>query len=133
MASLQEENIALAKRFMAAQASNDWEAVRDMMAPGSTWWIAGDGLGGGTWERDKFCDTMAQVLDQYAAGPFEYTPLSEMAEGNLVAIEARSNMKLKNGRTYSNKYFLRFEIEDGKITAGREYMDTKHAFDIFEA
>ncbi|KIW31164.1 uncharacterized protein PV07_02833 [Cladophialophora immunda] len=59
------------------------------------------------------------------------TDLSVKVEGitadeNRLALEASSNMNV-NGNSYNNYYHWLFEIQDGKISAARFYLDTLFA------
>ena len=50
------------------------------------------------------------------------------AVGTIVIVEERMQATLFNGRHYDNDYCFVFELEDGLITAMREYMDTAKGF-----
>jgi ketosteroid isomerase-like protein len=52
------------------------------------------------------------------------------AEGDKVAVEAESHANMKSGKTYQNKYHFLITIQDGKIQAVKEYLDTAHADDV---
>ena len=55
---------------------------------------------------------------------------TQPAEGERVAVEAESHGELNNGAIYNNHYHFLFIVRDGKITAIKEYNDTKHASDV---
>jgi len=52
------------------------------------------------------------------------------AEGERVALEAESFAKMKNGKTYQNRYHFLCEVRGGKIQTVREYLDTMHANEV---
>lgn len=66
-----------------------------------------------------------------AAGPSKFTVVGITAEGDRVAVEAENEVQLKNGRLYSNRLHFIFVLADGKIVAGREYLDTAHTAAAF--
>lgn len=87
----------------------------------------------GSYDREGLGALLGGVTSVYENGALEVTPNSAIAQGDRVAVEATSYAKLKNGRVYQNQYHFLFEIRDGKILSVKEYMDTKHAYDIFFA
>ena len=50
---------------------------------------------------------------------------SMIGEGNLVVAEHRLSGTLPNGRSYVNDYCFAYEVQGGKVTQIREYMDTR--------
>lgn len=56
--------------------------------------------------------------------PLDQEIVGTTCEGNRVAVESRASSLLANGNTYSNLYHFLFEVEDGRITACREYNNT---------
>ena len=132
MSTLQEQNKAVASAFVQAMGSTDWDAVRNLMADDATWWIPGDGIGGGTWSREDFIDFNKAALARMAAGPFSLKAVRLTAEEDRVCVEAESHLELKNGKTYRNDYCFCFIIKDGKLKSAREHMNSKHATEVFE-
>ena len=63
-------------------------------------------------------------------GGLRVTPTGLTAEGDRVAVEAESFAKMKNGKTYQNKYHFLFIVRDGKIQSVKEYLDTIHANEV---
>lgn len=53
-----------------------------------------------------------------------------IADGDLVAIEAKGDMVTKNGTPYRNHYCLIYRLQDGKIMEMKEYMDSVMAENI---
>jgi ketosteroid isomerase-like protein len=47
-----------------------------------------------------------------------------------VAVEMNADGVSASGREYHNHYHDLLEVRDGKIHAGREYLDTAHAQEI---
>jgi ketosteroid isomerase-like protein len=50
---------------------------------------------------------------------------SMVCEGDQVLAEHRMSATLPNGRPYVNDYCFAYEVADGRVTAIREYMDTR--------
>ncbi len=58
-------------------------------------------------------------------GNVAFEPRSMVSEGNVVLAEHRMSATLPNGRSYVNDYCFAYEVADGRVTAIREYMDTR--------
>lgn len=65
------------------------------------------------------------------AGQFKITPLSTVAEGNTVVVEAKGSMPMKNGNAYANEYSFHFELSAGQIKKMRTYCDTLYSDRLF--
>lgn len=120
--------------FLATFSAGDVDGLLDHMAPSATWWVSGSIEGmSGTYGKEQLGLLLRGVKSIYKEGRLQITPSRLLAEGNFVAVEADSYAELTNGRIYNNKYHFLFEITGGKIASVREYMDTRHAYDIFFA
>ena len=64
------------------------------------------------------------------AGPFHSNVVGATVEKNRVAVEMTGHVLLTNGREYSNRYHMLFEVQGTQIKAWREYCDTK-ATEVF--
>jgi ketosteroid isomerase-like protein len=125
-------NKAIVSDFLATFSRGDVAGVLQMMADDATWWVAGTIQGmSGTYEKSTFGSLLEGVKPVYKTGAMQFEPISMVAEGCFVAVEARSYAELTNGRIYSNQYHLLFEIRDGRVFRVKEYMDTQHAHAIF--
>jgi ketosteroid isomerase-like protein len=85
----------------------------------------------GTYDREQFGALLRSVKDAYRTGALRIIPTEMTAEGSRVAVEAESYGELKNGRVYNCLYHLLFIVTEGRIVAVKEYLDTKHLFDVF--
>jgi ketosteroid isomerase-like protein len=132
--STPEQNIASANNFAKVFSTGDVEQILDTLHPEATYWVSGgiDGMSG-SYNKDGLGALLSGVTSVYENGALEITPTAAIAQGDKVAVEATSHAKLKNGRVYQNQYHFLFEFRDGKILSVKEYMDTKHAYDIFYA
>jgi ketosteroid isomerase-like protein len=65
------------------------------------------------------------------AGPDD-VELSILGDGSRLFIEQRGNMTMPDGKVYRNRYVFRFDIQDGRVTHVREYLNpiiSAYAFD----
>ena len=70
------------------------------------------------------------MLSAYTDG-LDMQIVSIIGEGDVVAVESRSQGTTKSGKTYQNEYALLFTIRDGKIAKLREYTDLLHVLEVF--
>ncbi|SNT45221.1 nuclear transport factor 2 family protein [Rhodococcoides kyotonense] len=127
-----DQNIELANNFAKVFSTGDVEQILATLHPDATYWVSG-GIEGmsGVYDKAGLGALLSGVTTVYENGALEVTPTSAIAQGDKVAVEATSYAKLNNGKIYQNQYHFLFEIRDGQIFSVKEYMDTKHAFDIF--
>lgn len=130
--SIEEQNVALANKFAETFSSGDVDAIVNALAPNAEYWVSGtiDGMSG-SYTPQELGKLLGGVTTIYKGGALKITPIATTAQGNRVAVEAEGYAELNDGRIYNPKYHFLFEIEGGEIIRVREYLDTKHAFDIF--
>ena len=129
-----EENKAAVNRFLAIFAEGDVENILAELTDDARWWVSGklDGMSG-WYDKSGFGELIGGVADAYV-DPLKITPISMVAEGNKVAVEADSYAQLRDGRVYNPRCHFLFEVAtDGRISGVHEYLDTLHAHDIFFA
>lgn len=129
-----EDNKASVTRFLAIFSEGDVEKTLAALSDDVTWWVSGklEGMSG-SYDKESFGKLIGGVADVYA-GPLRITPISMVAEGDKVAVEADSHAELKDGRVYAPRCHFLFQVApDGRIAEVHEYLDTKHAHDIFFA
>jgi uncharacterized protein len=124
-----EENKKVVAGFFEAMNSGNGAAVMNALADSATWWVAGNFPLSGTKTKAQFAELMGGMAPKID-GAMRLTALGVTAEGDRVAVEAESHAKMKNGKTYQNKYHFLFQVRDGKIQAVKEYLDTTHANDV---
>lgn len=119
-----EANKTLAAQFLSHLAAMDLDQAfaltRDVQ-----WWTANGAL------TPAILQSLQERLRPHVKGPMTIEILTTTAEGNRVAVEARSYQELINGRTYRNNYHFLFEVEDGAIVKINEHQDTRHAAEVF--
>ena len=60
-------------------------------------------------------------------------PTTIIAEGDWVFAEASGRAQLQNDRVYAPHSAWVFRIQDGLIVEIREFIDTKHSYEVFLA
>ena len=130
-----DANKAIASRFCELFTAGEMQAAVDLMTDDARYWILGRrDIVPSAGEHSK--SGMKRIFDaivERTEGPRSLTVKSMIAEGDQVALEAESHMRLTNGRVYNNLYHMRLTIQGGKITAVREYLDTQHVYDTWYA
>lgn len=74
---------------------------------------------------------MGEQIHECLDGPFVVRPGTMTAEDNRVAVEAKSEIRMRDGRDYRNTYHFLLVIADGKITEVHEHYDSAHANEIW--
>jgi hypothetical protein len=75
-------------------------------------------------DRDAIVAFMAHDYPRFFAS-VTFEPRSMVGEGGVVLAEHRMSATLPNGRAYINDYCFAYEVADDRVTAIREYMDTR--------
>jgi ketosteroid isomerase-like protein len=118
-----QANKHVVTQFLKAFETGDIDAVLALLTDDATWWVSGDLPMSGIFPKTAVKKMMSGIA-QNTTGPITFTPISVIAEGNRVAVEAESSADLANGRHYTNKYHFAFEFDGELVSAVREYMDT---------
>jgi len=126
------ENKAIVALFFEVFSSGDVPAFLNAMADGGSWWVSGrlEGMSG-RYDKASFGPLVEGAKAIYKSGSLTITPVSMIAEGDCVAVEATGFAELTDGRTYSPQYHFLVTVREGKVFEVREYMDTEHAKDTF--
>ncbi len=78
-------------------------------------------------------EVLAGVGKVYVGGSLPLAPTTVFAEGEWVFAEASGRAELRNGRVYEPHSAWVFRVEDGLIVEIREFIDTKHSYEVFLA
>jgi len=124
-----EDNKKIAAKFFEDLSAGNGTGVLGALADSATWWVAGNFPLSGTKTKAQFAELVGS-LGKNIEGGMRVSPTGVTAEGDRVAVEAESYARMKNGKTYQNKYHFLLIIRDGKIQAVKEYLDTMHANDV---
>ena len=126
MGQQEEENKALARRMIEALSNADVEFVKENYAEDFRIWVSGSLPFSGTGDKASAVAGMPAVLGLFPQG-LRFEIVAMTAEGDRVAIEARSAGKTAGGGVYRQEYHFLMRVRDGKIVEWKEYMDTEHA------
>lgn len=132
--STTETSKAAVARFLEIFSSGDVPRILDALTDDVTWWVSGrlEGMSG-SYDKAGFGKLIAGVAGVYTE-PLKVTPISMVAEGDKVAVEADSRAVLKDGRVYDPRCHFLFQVAaDERISLVHEYLDTQHAHEIFFA
>ncbi len=125
-----EENKNLTRQFFDCLNAGDLSGALALMSDDATWWIAGKSEqlpAAGLYSKEKIARLLANMGSQLPNG-LKVTLDSLVAEGDKVAVEAESYGELHNGRVYNQQYHFLITIQDGRIKAIKEYLDTQHVY-----
>ena len=116
-----EANKQVVESFLAALSAIDGDAAVALFAEDGTWEVVDH-------KTPVMSPTeLGAAISGFAAmadGPSRFNVVGITAGDDRVAVEAENEVQLKNGRLYSNRLHFIFVLADGKIVAGREYLDT---------
>ena len=128
----EEENTEVALRFLQCLSDGQIEAALDLTADDVVWWLAGEPAQfaiAGTKDKAGLTEMLATIGKGMPTG-IRLTVTGVTAAGDRVAVEMNADGVSATGKEYHNHYHDLLEIRDGKIHAGREYLDTAHAQEI---
>ena len=133
MGELEDRNEKLVRTFFETLSTGDLERVRPMLHEDASWTVMASGIPGAGEKRghkgiiDEF---LAPVRGIFEDGDPKVSIVNLISKGRLVAAETRGVGRLKNGTPYNNVYSWMIEVDDGKIRALREYMDSYYVSTI---
>ncbi len=128
----QAKNKQLVLDFWRYFSLGDTSGVAGIMTDDATFTVIGrpGGFEGiGEKSVQDLIDTMAWIKEVMPDG-LVYSIKGMIAEGNKVAAEGESYGVTTKGKVYNGIYHFLFEIENGKIKAVREYLETMLAQQI---
>lgn len=118
------------EHFFDAMADADAERIVSFYAEDGECWTSGNTLISGTLNREQILAGAKAVLDVFP-DKLAFFIDGMVAEGNKVAVEARSDGMHISGKRYQNRYHFLFEFrDDGKLQRLKEYMDTEAVSDV---
>lgn len=115
MTTTETNNTDLAVRLLQSIPMSGPDAA-DTLAPGAVWWVLGRP------DEMPAHNILTMMQGLFVEGRMEVDGV--IADGDRVAVEARSFMISKDGREYSNSYHFLVEFRDGLIVRVKEYCDT---------
>jgi ketosteroid isomerase-like protein len=133
MGDLEERNEQLIRTFFETLSTGDLERVRPMLHEDATWTVMASGIPGAGEKKGRKAiidEFLAPVRGIFEDGDPKVSVVNVISKGRLVAAETRGAGRLKNGTPYNNVYAWMIEVDDGKIRALREYMDSYYVSTI---
>jgi len=125
-----ETNKEITRRFFALLTDGDIEGAVALFADEGDFWQAGSDGPGRVISLAEVREMFRSVIGTIPTG-IVFTVGDMLAEGDWVVAQVSCQARLQNGNEYRNRYCFFFEIVDGRIVSGREYMDTMHAVSAF--
>jgi ketosteroid isomerase-like protein len=112
--------------FFQALGAGDFAAARQVMAPNMSWKVMGTGVPGAGEHigPDAIFAAIAPIRALFAPGSPVITLRTLTSNHRTVVMETHGGGLLKDGRVYDNQYVMSLDVEDGRVFALREYMDT---------
>jgi len=133
MGELEDRNEKLVRTFFETLSTGDLERVRPMLHEDATWTVMATGIPGAGEKKGRkviIDEFLAPVRGIFEDGDPKVSIVNVISKGRLVAAETRGVGRLKNGTPYNNVYSWMIEVDDGKIRALREYMDSYYVSTI---
>ena len=128
----EQDNTKVALSFLDDLSAGRIDAALDLIADDVVWWLAGEPEQfaiAGTKNKAQFAEMLATIGKGMPHG-IRLTVTGVTAQGDRVAVEMDADGVSATGREYHNHYHDLLEVRDGKIHAGREYLDTAHAQEV---
>jgi ketosteroid isomerase-like protein len=126
---MSESNKAIVTQFFNALNAGDVDFIVNSYAAEGCVQTMGNTLISGIFSKDQIAASAGGIFEVFPQG-LRFTVLGMVAEGDKVAVEARSEGRHVSGRIYSNDYHFLFEFRDGSVLRLKEYMDTERVTDV---
>jgi ketosteroid isomerase-like protein len=116
---------SVVEQYFTAMQEGRFEDMAQLKADDSVYWISGEGSWpyGGYQTDQKMADLWAIVHDRFPAGP-KLTIRAILVDGPHATVYINNYAVRKDGRIYNNDVIVLVTVEDGLITAQREFLDT---------
>ncbi len=133
MNAIADRNEAVIRALCDSLSRRDVAGVIERMADNGTWTLAG--------RQDRFAFAGTQdkagqkaLLTAFLGGfsTFEFVVEHTVAQGDRVAVQARSHGTGPGRKVYKNTYLLMFRLEDGLVVEAQEYLDPFEVLDYVE-
>lgn len=124
-----EENKRVARQLVEGLGAGDGAQAFDQLHEDAVWTVMADPVVFpvlGSMSKTSFASHIRAFLGALPTG-IQVTVTGITAEGNRVAVEAKSVAALPNGKVLNQVYHFLFEFRDNLVIAAREYIDTAHA------
>ena len=124
-----EDNKQLVRTFFLHLNRGDMSAIAECYADDGYCLTMGNTLISGKSTKAQVIQLGGDIFKVFPNG-LRFSVDDMTAEGDRVAVEARSEGLHASGKMYSNQYHFLFQFRDGKVMLLKEYMDTERVTDI---
>jgi uncharacterized protein len=127
MSELERHNEQIVRNFFDTQSSGNLEKLRLLLDEEATWTVMATGIPGAGEKKGRTAiidEFLSPIRGMFVPGDPKIYVDRIIAQGPLVAAEARGVGRFENGKEYSNRYAFVLEIKGDKVLALREYMDS---------
>ena len=126
------ESKQIVLQFIEDLVSGNLDAVTAAFADDATWWLPGSLPVSGTYKgkQEIFEGFFGTAQAYFEPESLSVHVQSIIAEDDAVAVEWVAKARSAAGAPYENYYHVRFDLQDGKIHAVREYVDTLYAKEV---
>ena len=128
-----DQNRAAAKKLVEGLGTNGSPDAFDLIHENAVWTVMTDPATfpvSGDMSKTEFVEHMKRFHASLPSG-IHIAVTSVIADEAHASVEATSNALLANGKSLNQVYHFAFDLEDGKIVAAREYIDTARAVAAF--
>jgi ketosteroid isomerase-like protein len=129
-----QESLQVVKDGFAAFGRGDMPRLLDLMAEDVVWDIPGAGLPLAGTYRGR--DGVASFFQNLSADVeiLDFQPREFLADGNRVLVVGWERTRVRTtNRTVELDWVMAFTVRDGKVSAYRQYLDTKLFASAYEA
>jgi ketosteroid isomerase-like protein len=126
-----KQNKEIMQHIVAELAVGNFAPFAGCMAEDIVWTIEGSTRWSRSYAGKPAVSRMLAALQARIDGPYKMTAHRLIAEEDLVVVEGRGNNLLSTGERYDNTYCLVCRLENGKLSAVTEYMDTALVARVF--
>jgi uncharacterized protein len=128
----ESENKNVVVRFFESLSAGDIDAALAPMDNDAVYWVSGKPKQfplAGTYTM-RWLATMLDTGSRATPNAMTASITATTAGDDRVAVEANVYGVSAAGRVYENKLFYAFEVRNGKIDSGTEYLDIIHANEV---
>ncbi len=125
-----QQHEQVAKAFLDALGRGDTATMSRLSTDDLTWWIMPGNKFSGVHAKQAYLAALPKLFDN-ACGPLKLDYHETTGEADRLAVVARGDLPMKDGRHYRNIYHFLLHFRDGKISSGQEFTDSLHINEIF--
>ncbi|EJD50168.1 hypothetical protein AURDEDRAFT_182601 [Auricularia subglabra TFB-10046 SS5] len=133
--SAESANVRLARQFLLAISTKDFAGLAAILSDDFAVQVLPESLGMGETSKEKFLGNLAGLENLTNTGTMNLKPLEIIdapATNQVVAHAKIVDTFSKDGKTpFTNEYIFIFNFADGKITGGKEFVDSKTLSEFF--